>query len=133
VRIILAAIASALALLPGLAAAHPLGNFSVNRFSRLEPGPGRIGVHFVVDMAEIPAFQELSRLGAVDGRLAPETAERYARARADALREQLKLTVDGQPAPLAVTALRVTLAPGQGGLRTLRLEVDLEAPARPPA
>ena len=46
--------------------AHPLGNFTVNHFARLDVGFERIGLRYVVDMAEIPAFQEL-RAADVDG------------------------------------------------------------------
>jgi nickel/cobalt exporter len=126
---ILALIAALLALVPTLAAAHPLGNFTVNRSSRIEAGADRIALHFVVDMAEIPAFQELSALGATGG-LAPEAADRYARRRADELRGQLTLSVDGRPLPLTVERASLALPEGQGGLRTLRLEVDYRAPGR---
>src|SRR5439155_4515576 len=55
----------ALALLAGLAAlafcasaaAHPLGNFTINRFSRVEVSGHRLYVRYVLDMAEIPTFQ----------------------------------------------------------------------------
>ena len=36
------------------AAAHPLGNFTVNTYSGLRVGPDRLVVDYVVDMAEIP-------------------------------------------------------------------------------
>jgi ABC-type nickel/cobalt efflux system permease component RcnA len=127
---ILALVAALVALLPTIAAAHPLGNFTINRFTRIEPGPERIAIHFVVDMAEIPAFQELTRLGAADGSLAADAADRYARQRAEELRGQLKLSVDGRDLPLAVEAARLSLPAGQGGLRTLRLEVDYRAPVQ---
>jgi nickel/cobalt exporter len=52
----LAALA-ALGAWPQAASAHPLGNFTVNRYSRLEPGAGSIALLYVVDMAEIPTFQ----------------------------------------------------------------------------
>src|SRR4051812_43502314 len=39
--------------------AHPLGNFTINHFTRLEVGRASLRVHFVVDMAEISTFQEL--------------------------------------------------------------------------
>src|SRR5690349_18147782 len=42
-----------------VAQAHPLGNFTVNRYSGLALSPGRIQVTYVVDMAEIPTFQEM--------------------------------------------------------------------------
>src|SRR5262249_46808253 len=39
------------------AAAHPLGNFTINRYSRIEPSGDRLYVLYVLDMAEIPTFQ----------------------------------------------------------------------------
>lgn len=39
------------------ASAHPLGNFSVNHYSRLEVAPSQIQTFYVVDLAEIPTFQ----------------------------------------------------------------------------
>ncbi len=53
---ILAVVAAAL-LAPAAASAHPLGNFTINRFSRLEVSGHRIYVRYVLDMAEIPTFQ----------------------------------------------------------------------------
>ena len=58
---------SALALLPaGPASAHPLGNFTVNRYDGLVAAPGQLRVDHVEDLAEIPATQagpDLQRLG----------------------------------------------------------------------
>ena len=53
---LLVAALSALAL-PAVAAAHPLGNFTINRFSRLEVSGHRVYVRYVLDLAEIPTFQ----------------------------------------------------------------------------
>jgi nickel/cobalt transporter (NicO) family protein len=39
------------------AEAHPLGNFTVNQYSGLELSPGRIGIDYVLDMAESPTLQ----------------------------------------------------------------------------
>ena len=41
------------------AMAHPLGNFTVSRYSGIHVSPQEIRVDYVVDMAEIPTFQEL--------------------------------------------------------------------------
>jgi nickel/cobalt exporter len=38
--------------------AHPLGNFSVNQYSRLEVEGKQIKIRQVLDLAEIPTFQE---------------------------------------------------------------------------
>ncbi len=59
--------------LPIVAGAHPLGNFTINHYSRLEPIGDRLRVTYVLDMAEIPTFQEqsvldLDRNGQIDDR-----------------------------------------------------------------
>ena len=44
--------------LPGTAAAHPLGNFTINHYAGLAIAPDGVDLDVVIDMAEIPAFQE---------------------------------------------------------------------------
>ncbi|MFF1403472.1 nickel transporter [Streptomyces sp. NPDC058294] len=111
----------ALALLPaGTASAHPLGNFTVNRYDGLVAAPGQLRVDHVEDLAEIPATQagpDIERLG-----LGGWARQRCARAAADSA-----LTVDGRTT--ALTAARGTARPrpGQAGLRTLRVECRLTA------
>jgi len=56
--VLLAVLGSGVALtVPTGASAHPLGNFTINRFSRLETSGPRLYVLYVLDMAEIPTFQ----------------------------------------------------------------------------
>ncbi|MGW1914501.1 nickel transporter [Streptomyces sp. NPDC002076] len=112
----------ALALLPaGPASAHPLGNFTVNRYDGLVAAPGQLRVDHVEDLAEIPATQagpDLRRLG---------TAE-WARQRCARAAEGSRLTVDGRTAPLTAVGATARLRPGQAGLHTLRVECRLTAP-----
>lgn len=61
-------------LCPVAVAAHPLGNFTINHFSRTEIGSDEVHVRYVVDMAEIPTFQELQTIKA-DGDAAPSHAQ----------------------------------------------------------
>ena len=61
--LLLAAVAGLSAMLPATASAHPLGNFTVNRYSLIDVGRGSVSVRFVVDMAEIPTFQALGGAG----------------------------------------------------------------------
>ena len=56
-RILLLVTALGALVLPVAALAHPLGNFTINRYSRIEPSGGRVYVLYVLDMAEIPTFQ----------------------------------------------------------------------------
>ena len=44
--------------LPSIADAHPLGNFTVNHYSRVEMSGDTLAVRYVVDFAEIPSVQE---------------------------------------------------------------------------
>jgi ABC-type nickel/cobalt efflux system permease component RcnA len=109
---LMTAVLGALAL-PALAAAHPLGNFTINRFSRVEVSGPRVYVRYVLDLAEIPTFQA----GHID---AQAYAARIAR--------NARLELDGRPA--ALVPLRTALAHplGAGGLHTTRLEVILRGP-----
>ena len=42
-----------------VAYAHPMGNFSVNHYSRITPSSDGIEVLYLLDLAEIPAYQEM--------------------------------------------------------------------------
>jgi nickel/cobalt exporter len=98
---------------PAAASAHPLGNFTINRFSRVEVSGPRLYVRYVLDLAEIPTFQA----GRID---ALQYARRLARG--------ARLTVNGRPARLVPGAHALAHPPGAGGLRTTRFEVLLRGP-----
>ncbi len=42
---------------PAVALAHPLGNFTINQYSRLVVAADAVAIRYVLDMAEIPAFR----------------------------------------------------------------------------
>jgi nickel/cobalt transporter (NicO) family protein len=102
-------------LAPAQAAAHPLGNFTVNRFTAIELSGSDIYVKQVLDLAEIPAFQEGDRVRA--GSFGRELAR------------DLHLEVDGRRVALTLLDSEVTARPGAGGLPTLRFEAVYEAAA----
>jgi nickel/cobalt exporter len=115
-RLVLLSVGVAALALPALAAAHPLGNFTINRFSRVEaPGP-RVYVRYVLDMAEIPTFQA----GRVD-----------VHAYAGRIARNAHLVVDGRPASLVPVRTALAHPLGAGGLHTTRLEVVLAGPRLP--
>ncbi len=118
------------------AAAHPLGNFTVNSADRIVVGADSVRVQHVVDTAEIPTLQLLQSPDGPDadrdGRTTePELAAWSARECAR-LAPQLSLSVDGSPAPLTVVAASARSLPGQAGLATSRLDCTFDAgrPAR---
>jgi nickel/cobalt exporter len=47
--------------LAGCAAAHPMGNFSVSHYSRLDLNADGLGLTYVLDLAEIPTLELLQR------------------------------------------------------------------------
>src|SRR5262245_65686691 len=104
-RLVLA-IAFAYLLLPtATAVAHPLGNFTINRFARVEVAGDRLYVRYVVDMAEIPTLQRVPiRIGA------------------------LHVKVDGKPVALHVTRTALAHPRGAAGLRTTRFQAILIGP-----
>src|SRR5438105_13087195 len=85
--------------------AHPLGNFTINHFARIEPRADRINLHYVIDMAEIPAFQELQKINR-DALASSEELAVYATQLAPQLAANLLLMVDGEPLALSVLESR---------------------------
>jgi nickel/cobalt transporter (NicO) family protein len=100
--------------------AHPLGNFTINRFSQVQVNGDRIDVLYVIDYAEIPAFQEKQRI-------ADDPA--YLGRQVKTLGRGLLLEIDRQRVPLTIGDHSVSFLPGQGGLQTLRLQFFLSAVA----
>ncbi len=105
--------------------AHPLGNFTINHFARLEVGIEQIAIHYVVDMAEISTFQELQAAD-TDRDGSPSNAElnTYLERVAFEYANGILLTVNGTHIPLESVPKTITLPPGSGGLPTLRVECD---------
>jgi ABC-type nickel/cobalt efflux system permease component RcnA len=114
-RLVLLALCLAALTAPASSHAHPLGNFTVNRFAGVELAGNRVYVHYVLDLAEIPTYQERGRV------LRPGFARTVA--------ERLRLRLDGRRAPLDPIATRSALRPGAGGLKTLRFEAVYRARA----
>jgi nickel/cobalt exporter len=108
-------------LVPLTARAHPLGNFTINHYSRIEPSGDRLYVLYVLDLAEIPTFQAKPQVQA-DGEAA------YASRLTRTIAQHLELTVGGRRATLAPLRHVLAFPPGQAGLRTTRLEIVFAGP-----
>jgi nickel/cobalt transporter (NicO) family protein len=102
---------------PTAAAAHPLGNFSVNHLDVVRVAADHVDVRYVLDQAEIPTFQERG--------LAPAAV--LARKRSEVARG-VRLQVGARAVPLALRpGGYVAFTRGQGGLPTTRVEVLLRS------
>ncbi len=105
----------------GTAAAHPLGNFTVNRYDGLVVARGELRVDHVEDLAEIPTAQ-------IDpGARTPEKLPAWADARCATAAREGRAEVNGRAVALRAGASRAEIRPGQAGLATLRLECELTA------
>ena len=98
------------------AEAHPLGNFTINRYAGIEVAGSDVYVRYALDVAEIPTYQ-----------LGPEIRRPGYAAR---LARNLVLTLDDRRVPLRVVDHRTTMRLGAGGLDTLRLDVVYRALGR---
>lgn len=116
------------ALAPGAALAHPLGNFTINLYNGLAISPDSATVDHVMDMAEIPAFQERQRMDSDgDGEVSEFEGATWADTTCRETAADLTLTVGDERRDLRPTALGLSFLPGQGGLVTLRLVCTYEA------
>ena len=109
--------------------AHPLGNLSSNSSAAIEVAPDRLAVDYVLDLAEVPAFQARQAMGLVESEVDPADAQRWADERCDVIAAAMRLEVDGAMADLAVEDVEITFPDGDAGLVILRLSCLLASSA----
>jgi nickel/cobalt transporter (NicO) family protein len=113
-----------------VARAHPLGNFTVNRYAEIVVAREGVTVRYVLDLAEIPSFQELQRVDPDGDGPMEDELQRWADRTATEIAPHVVLQIGGRRSPLHVGSATATLTPGQGGLSLLRLEVTMSAGLR---
>ena len=127
-RIVAALVAIGALGFPAVAAAHPLGNFTINHYAALRVGPSEIRLDVVVDLAEIPAFQERIRIDANgDGDVSQAEADAARETECTALAASLDLRTDGVRADLSLVASGLTFPAGAGGVPTMRTVCEFVA------
>ena len=122
-------IAFSIALIPVSALfAHPLGNFTINRYSRITLSKDHLSLRYVVDMAEIPTYQEMANIDRNrDGKVDDGERVAYLQSKLAQLRKGLNLQISGRPVELNPITQDLSFPEGQGGLSTLRLVADFAA------
>lgn len=110
--------------------AHPMGNFSVNHYARLDLDPRQGStLTYVLDLAEIPTF-ELFQQWKLDDPNASQvqaSAERHAPEWVRAL----VILQNGKPVTPRRVAVKSQMTDGAGGLPVLRIETRAELPVEP--
>jgi ABC-type nickel/cobalt efflux system permease component RcnA/high-affinity nickel permease len=100
--------------------AHPMGNFSVNHYSKITIGQQSIEIRYLIDMAEIPTFQEIRQFE-LTPKADDRNAARYLDRQVQLLKEGLSLENDGQPVRLETTSRQIAFTDGAGGLPTMKI------------
>jgi nickel/cobalt exporter len=106
---------------------HPMGNIAVNQYAGLWITPEAVLVDYVLDLAELPAFQ--ARRNDIDVNhddvLTATEQDAYAARTCRMVAGDTRIRVNGRSAPARVTATALSFPPGTAGLVTLRLECAL--------
>ena len=107
--------------------AHPMGNFSVNHYSRLIVGPQQVDIVYALDLAEIPTFELLEawHLTAASPR---QSLEQKA---AQQMRDWTgKLTVqsNGKTIHPVYESSELTVSDGAGNMPVMRITAKLRVP-----
>ena len=123
----------ALTLVPALAAAHPLGNFTINHYAGIRVSADAIALDVVIDEAEIPTFTERQRIDTDgDGQVSDAESEAERQVACGRLAPSLQLTVAGIAAPLSLQAAGLSFPAGAAGLQTMRIVCEFAAaPGQP--
>jgi hypothetical protein len=97
----------AVVLVPAVALAHPLGNFTINHYAGLRMGPERIDLDVVIDQAELPTFTERQRIDTdADGSVSDDELDAERLLACGRLAGSLDLTVDGKAVALSGASFR---------------------------
>jgi len=132
--VVLTIVGVLLALNPAPAAAHPLGNFTVNQYSRIEIGTAEAHLIYVLDLAELPTVADRPLLDSDgDGVISDSERESYLDDKLSEVSPALHLFAGSTALTLRPTAQSLALAPGQAGLNTTRIEATFVADLPPTA
>ncbi len=127
-RFVLSAFTGTVLLLaPAAGFAHPMGNFSISHYSSIRVERHFIDIRYLIDMAEIPTFQEIQNSGLIANPGDP-VARRYVEKQAEIFKKSLTLTLNGHPLDLRTQSAEVIFPPGAGGLPTMKMGFVYRAP-----
>jgi len=105
--------------------AHPMGNFSVSHYARIEVSGAGAQIQYVLDLAEIPSLQLLQQWG-----LAADSPRPLLQAKAEAQAREwvrnLNLACDGRAVSPRFLGATLVVAPGAGGSPVMRITSTLK-------
>ena len=108
------------------AIAHPMGNFSISHYSGIRIGKDAIEIKYILDLAEIPTFQEMQESG-ITPTVDDTGVQAYLARKAEILRDGLTLQISGKPLRLEVGSTEIIFPPGAGGFPTMKIGILFKA------
>ncbi|MBV9613343.1 MAG: hypothetical protein JO091_12790, partial [Acidobacteriaceae bacterium] len=112
-----------------LAAAHPMGNFSVSHYAKIQAGGRGIEIEYALDLAEIPTF-ELLRDWKLERTSPQDELDRQAAEQARQWLNKLSIRVNGRAVKARFESARLVIADGAGNLPILRITTRAHVDAR---
>jgi len=104
--------------------AHPMGNFSVSHYSRIEVTNRGAEIRYVLDLAEIPTFQLLQEWK-LEATSPKAEIERRATQQARAWSRNLKIEIGGKAVEPRFERAVIAMDKGAGGMPILRVTSEL--------
>jgi nickel/cobalt transporter (NicO) family protein len=118
--------------LDSIALAHPMGNFSISHYSSLKVEMSGVELLYIIDMAEVPTFQDKPELDAnSDGSSGPGEKEHYLAKKAELLTRGLLLRMNSVDLKLRQVSKQLDLLPGGLNLPTTKIRLHFRADYEP--
>jgi ABC-type nickel/cobalt efflux system permease component RcnA len=112
--------------------AHPMGNFSVNHYAKIRLGERSIEIRYLIDMAEIPTFQQMRQFD-ITSKPDDPGASHYLDGEELLLKRGLLFESDGHVLRLDTVSRQLVFADGAGGLPTMKIGFVFRAKLDVPA
>lgn len=96
-----------------------MGNFSISHYAGIHLNPNSIELEYLIDMAEIPAFQEMQQSGMPADPSDPRVTT-YLASKSAGFAKNLSLTLNGRPLVLQPVSQQVIFPQGAGNLPTMK-------------
>lgn len=110
--------------------AHPMGNFSINHYAKIQVSSGHVDTVYVLDLAEIPTF-ELLRDWKLERTSPQAELQRKATEQARLWARNLTFTANGNALRPTLESAEFVIADGAGNLPIIRITSHLRIDAAP--
>jgi ABC-type nickel/cobalt efflux system permease component RcnA len=110
----------------GEVTAHPLGNFSISQYSAIRVDKETVEIRYIIDMAEIPTFQEIQETGILP-QVGDSSLDTYLKRKTDMLGGGLILEINGLRLTPLPESREIIFPPGAGGLPTMKIGILYKA------